>query len=134
MEYNSPSVTTDSFHLLRSWLKDVAWKIMYAIFSTVDTFHDPMSRLKHVAKENIFVMSITLDTSQVPISWLNDDAKENIFVMFVTLDTSQHSIFWLEGMCFMKLVAHTCLPTWKHPEIVEVSCKRKQYLIHVDHI
>ena len=58
------SVTADTSHFDRSWLKVEALKNMFAILVTADTSHFDRSWLKVDAPRNMYVMSVTADTSQ----------------------------------------------------------------------
>ena len=63
----SMSVTADTSHFDRSWLKDDARRNMYPISVTADTSHFDKSWLKAEARENMAAISVIADTSQSPI-------------------------------------------------------------------
>ena len=59
---------------------------------TLDTFHADRSWLKDAALLNIDFMLVTADTSHADRSWLKEGAFENIYAMSTTFDTSHESI------------------------------------------
>ena len=86
------SVTLDTFHADRSWLKALAPSNICFMLVTADTFHADRSWLKDAALLNIDFMLVTADTSHADRSWLKEGAFENIYAMSTTFDTSHESI------------------------------------------
>ena len=61
------SVTADTSHFDRCWLKEEASENILPIFVTADTSHFERSWLKAEAAKNMALMLVTADTSQSPI-------------------------------------------------------------------
>ena len=86
------SVTADTSHFDRSWLKADAAENMYLMLVTADTSHCDRSWLKADAPENMDLMLVTADTSHFDNSWLKADAHQNMSLILVTAETSQSPI------------------------------------------
>ena len=65
---------------------------MFLMSLTADTSHFDRSWLKAEAPLNMSAMSVTADTSHFDRSWLKSEASENMSLISVTPETSQQSM------------------------------------------
>ena len=85
------SVTADTSHFDRSWLKVDARENMNAMSVTAETSHFDRSALKADAYANMDAMLVTVDTSQSPIGPCGPSAQFPIGDVLIHLLTAARS-------------------------------------------
>ena len=86
------SVTAETSHAERSWLKAVAKQNMYPISVTAETSHAERSWLKAEAPASMQPISVTAETSHAERSWLKAVREKNMSYISVTAETSHAPI------------------------------------------